>query len=349
MNKMKSLLITAGLVIASQPAAAFNLNIYGVGHVSADSVDDGQDSSIYMTSNSSRLGFKGDHDLDSGLKAIFQFETGVDLTAQGDNDGNGDADSTGQIFTKGRPTFVGLEGGFGKALIGHMPALDQWANDYNLFADQVGDLGNLWEGSGIPGRMDNVLHYATPKLGNLDLAVTYKPEEGVDSTDSTIFKANYKSGKLKIGAAYASIGQGLGLDEHTAVAVTGSYDFGKYGIGGGYQQESDIGGVAGDDRDSFTIGASAKVSAKGTLKILAATSDGEANNTTASLLAVGYDHALDKHTTVYIAYATMSNDDGVNFSVNGKGHGDKVVPALGDDPSALSFGIVYKFDTPLAK
>ncbi|SQH75203.1 protein of unknown function, might related with Porin [Shewanella benthica] len=36
------------------------------------------------------------------------------------------------------------------------------------------------------------------------------------------------------------------------------------------------------------------------------------------------------------------------LSANGKGHGDKVVPAMGDDPSALSFGIIYKFEVILA-
>jgi predicted porin len=349
MSKLKLLVISVSLFIASQQAVALNLNIYGVGHVSADSVDDGQDSSIYVTSNSSRLGFSGDHELDGGLKAIFQYETGLDVTSQGVNDGNGGATSTGQIFTKGRPTFVGLSGDFGKVLIGHMPALDQWVNDYNLFADQVGDLGNLWEASGVPGRFDNVTQYATPDVGGLKVAVTYKPEEGVDDTDDIILKGDYASNKLKVGAAYASIGQGVGSDEHTALAFTGSYTGSAFSIGGGFQQESDIGGVSGDDRDSFSFGASTRLNDKDTIKVQFAISEGEGNDTDATQIAIGYDHALDKHTTVYVTYATMNNDANVAFSVNGKGHGDKVVPANGDDPAALSFGIVYKFDAQLVK
>lgn len=82
---------------------------------------------------------------------IFQYETGVVLTAQGFNDVDGDTNSEGQILTNGLENHVGLRGDFGKILIGYIPAHNQWANDYNLFADQVGDLGNLWEGSGVAG------------------------------------------------------------------------------------------------------------------------------------------------------------------------------------------------------
>ncbi len=346
---MTVIVVFGTFVLANHSAVAFELNLYGVGHLSADNVDDGQDSSIYMTSSSSRLGFVGSHYIDSDLKVFFQYETGVDLTAQGENDGNGGANSTGQIFTKGRPTFVGLSGNFGKFLIGHMPALDQWVNDYNLFADQVGDLGNLWEGSGVPGRVDNVLQYTSPDMNGFNVAVSYVPEEGDDDSDNVFVKGNYTRGPLKLGAAYALVGQGMDKDEHTAAAITVGYDFGRLSIGGGFQSESDIGGVSGADRDSFTIGASIKAGAKGTLKAQFANSDGDADESDATQSAIAYDYALDKNTVLYVAYARMSNDDNVSFSANGKGHGDKVTPVMGEDPSAVSFGIVSKFDVSLAK
>lgn len=336
----------ASILLSTPYIQAFNLNIYGVGHLSVDNVDDGTDSSLYVTSNSSRLGFSGDYELDNNLKAIFQYETGVDLTGQGTNDGNGGATSTGQIFTKGRPSFVGLEGGFGTILTGHTPGLDQWANDYNLFADQVGDLGNLWEGSGVPGRVDNVIQYTTPNINNFNAAVTYTPEEGVDDTAITFFKGNYSGDKLKVGLALADVGTGTGTD-HSAVAFTFGYDFGGFTLGGGYQSETDIGGVSDDDRDSFSVGASVNISENGKFKVQFATSDGEGDETEATMYAIGYDHALNDNTLIYIAYASLENDDNVAFSVNGKGHGDKVVPALGEDPSALSIGLVIKFDAPI--
>lgn len=337
---------------AALPAHAgeTEVNLYGQGHVSADHVDDGEDSSIYFASNSSRLGLKGSHVIDENTSVIFQFETGLDPTAQGTNDGNGGAESEGQIFTKGRPSFVGVKGKFGTALMGHMPALDQWANDYNLFADKVGDLGNLWEGSGLPGRMDNVAYYETPDFSGLNLAVTYSPEEGEEDSSKLIVKGNYSADALKVGVALANIGQGPTADEeHEALAVVVQYDFGQFSVGGGFQSESNIDGVSGNDRDSTYAAAKFKLSEKGSVSVQYAMSSGDIDDSDASQFAVGYDYAVEEHLTVYAAYAMVKNDDNIAFSVNGKGHGDRVQPALGDDPSALSFGIIYSFDGQVFK
>ena len=351
---MKKLTITLVLIlgssaILSQKTMAYNVDIYAVGHLSVDSIDDGIDSSIHTTSSSSRLGLKGSYELSPKFSVFFQYESGIDLTGQGENDGNGGSNSSGQFFTKTRPSFIGLSGNFGKVQIGHMPALDQWANDYNLFADQVGDLGNLWEGSGVPGRMDNTIHYATPDFNGFNAALTLKPEEDQEGSDNLIFKANYTREGLKLGVAFASIGQGDLLDEHTVSAVILSYHFSRFSVGGGFQTEADIGGIPGNDRDSITVGASMKVSDKGTIKAQFAVSDGEFDESEATQIAFGYDYAFDSQTTLYIAYAQMDNDNNVNFSVNGKGHGDKIVPMIGHDPRAISLGIIQKFDFNLLK
>tara|TARA_R110001583_G_scaffold51716_2_gene161239 strand:+ start:1968 stop:3026 length:1059 start_codon:yes stop_codon:yes gene_type:complete len=339
------ILAIAPLITLSHAANANNFMIYGQGHLSADSVNDGELTSQYVTSSSSRLGFNGNYQLTDTFSVIFQYETGVDLTAQGGNDGNGGAESSGQIFTKGRTSFVGLNGEFGKILIGHMPALDQWVNDYNLFADQVGDLGNLWEGSGIPGRLDNVIYYESPNIKGASIALTYVPEEGQENTDNIIFKGNYHISRLKLGVAFGSIGQGdASMRDHTVLALTLSYDFGRFTVGGGFQSESDIRGVSGDERSSYSIGTSAKLSKKSTIKAHLASSRGEGEKSDASQFAIGYDYAIGADTTLYVAYARTSNDSNVNFSANGKGHGDKVEPAFGNDPSAISLGIVAKFD-----
>lgn len=336
---------TLSALLVSPTISANNVTIYGLGHVSADSVGDGQNSSFYVASNSSRLGLNGSYNISKDVDVIFQYETGVDLTAQGGNDGNGGAESSGQIFTKGRPSYVGLKGSYGTILVGHQNGLDQWANDYNLFADQVGDLGNLWEGSGVPGRLDNVIYYESPKIGNGTIAVTYTPEEGQEDTAKLIVKGNYQYSKLKVGAAYANIGQGeLGADDHKAIALTVGYYDDNFSLGGGLQLESDIAGNSGQDRDSYSFGGSLNVGEKGKIKAQFAVSSGDGENYDASQFAVGYDYSLNNKVNLYVAYAKTDNDENVNFSVNGKGHGDKVVPLIGNDPSAFSLGIVAKFD-----
>lgn len=342
-----TILAIAATTLVNHAVYAQDLNVYGLGHVSSDRVDNGQGSSFFLASNSSRLGFSGGYDLTSGLEVFFQYETGLDLTAQGGNDGNGGASSDGQIFTKGRPSFVGIRGKFGQFLVGHTAALDQWANDYNLFADQVGDLGNLWEGSGVPGRVDNAMQFSTADFNGFNLVATYVPEEGANDADHLLLKANYSRGALKFGFAHASIGQGTNADEHFAQAITIGYYFDGFSLGGGYQIESDIAGISGADRDSFSIGGSFDVGPRGRIKVQLATSAADEADSDALLFAIGYDYAFDEHTTLYAAYARMDNDNNVNFSVNGKGHGDKVTPALGDDPNVLSIGIVYQFNVSL--
>ena len=91
------------------------------------------------------------------------------------------------------------------------------------------------------------------------------------------------------------------------------------------------------------------VGTKGKIKAQFANSLGQGDDNDATQFAVGYDYTFDQQTTVYIAYANTQNDDKVNFSVNGKGHGDKVVPLIGDDPHAISLGIIYTFSHSLIK
>ncbi len=94
-------LVMGAAMAASAPARALNVSIYGVGDLSADSINTGTNSSGYIHSNSSRLGFKGSEDIGNGLTALFQYESGVDLTGQGTGDGNGGATSSGQLFNYG--------------------------------------------------------------------------------------------------------------------------------------------------------------------------------------------------------------------------------------------------------
>ena len=346
--------VAAAAALAA-PAWALDLAVYGVGHLSADDIDNGTDSSGYLHSNASRLGFKGDHDLGNGLKVLFQYESGVDLTGRGNGDGNGGCGNTtpttacdGQIFTRARDSFVGLSGGFGSFLAGRLPALNQWLYDYNLFGDRVGDLGNIWGGSGLPGRADHAAYYHTPDLGGFGLGLTYVPNQGTSNTNIGIVKADYGIGGFKISGAYASVGNGSGNPDWKASAITASYSADAFSVGAGGQRETAIGGVSGADRNEYQVGASVKVGGSGTVKLQYARAGDVSgtSNTGANQTAIGYDHAWDKATTFYVAYARTNNDGGAAFSAYDYGHGDQGVPAItaGKSPKALSVGIVYKFD-----
>lgn len=351
-KKMLVAAMAAGAVI-SAPAGALDLSIYGVGHLSADNIDTGANTSGYIHSNSSRLGFKGSHDLGNGLSVLFQYESGVDLTGKGTGDGNGGANSSGQIFTRARDSFVGVKGGFGTALIGRVGGLNQWVYDYNLFGDQVGDLGNLWGGDGLPGRLDHAAQYRTPNFGGFTLGVTYAPNQGTSKSSNAVVKADYVNGGLKLGAGYGKFGNGVGLSDQKAAALTASYDMGAFNVGGGWQRETDIGGISGADRNKYTLGAAVKVGGSGTAKVqyVRAGDLSNTSNTGATQWAAGYDHAWDKNTTLYVAYAKTNNNAGAEYSAYDWGHGDQGVPSIiaGNDPSVISVGVVYKFDADVLK
>ncbi len=211
----------------------------------------------------------------------------------------------------------------------------------------MGDLGNIWGGTGLPGRVTSAVHYRTPDFSGLSGGLSYVPDEDATrSTDIYLVKADYLRDALKLGAAYANLDQVSG-NEWQVYALTGSYDVERFTFGGGWQSESDIGGVAGNDRDSFTVGASMTIGAKGKLKAQYADSDADAAGQDASMWALGYDHAVNKYTTLYAAYAATDNDSAAAFTANDWGKGDTVVPAAGQDPAAFSVGVIVSFDVGL--
>lgn len=337
--------VTFGLL--SLPAHALELDMWGKAHLSADSVTGGTAASQHIASSSSRLGIGGSHELTANTKAVFQLESGVDLTGRGSNDGNGPANGN-QLFTAARDSYVGVEGKAGTVLVGKLGGLNQWLYDYNLFGDQVGDLGNIWGGNGLPGRVSGAVHYKSPTFGNGNSAsVSYVPKGEDAGKAASIARFEHNDAGLKLALSAGSVGTGAATPKHKVTALTASKDFGKFSLGGGYQKETDAGGTAGNDIKSYTVGASAKVSPKGTAKIQFANSKGTGAGTTANQVAIGYDYALNDSISLYAAYAKTKNDTGTNYNVDNWGHGQSHAAGLGNDPAAVSVGLVYNFKTSL--
>jgi predicted porin len=345
-------LLSAG--VSWHVCRAAELNVYGVGHLSFDGIDTGDSSSAYVHSNSSRLGFKGNEDLDYGLSIYVQYESGVDLTVHGTGDGNGGANSAGQVFTRARDSFVGLKSDYGSIQLGRVGGMNQWLYDYNPFADQVGDLGDVWGGDGLPGRIDSALQYISPTFSGLKVAVTYVPDEGGHNQHDEVVKADYALGGLKLGAGYGKFGAGaVGLPSLEAAVATGSYEAGLFNVGGEFQHEKNVGGRSGADRNQVTFGAAVKLGNNATLKAQY-TWSGDLSGlaqTGARMIAAGLDYNLGTNTIVYLAYAHMSNSANNAYSSFDYGHGDHGAPPIvfGQNPAAYSIGLIYKFDVSLMK
>ncbi|EQD31981.1 porin, partial [mine drainage metagenome] len=122
--------------------------------------------------------------------------------------------------------------------------------------------------------------------------MTNVPNQGASNTKDDIAKVDYVIGELKLGGAYGNFGNGgVTLFDSKVTAITASYDFGAFNLGGGWQRETDIGGASNNNRNMYTLGAAAKVGSSGTVKVQYAKAGdlSGTSNTSASQLAVGYD------------------------------------------------------------
>lgn len=339
MNKKLLALAVAG-AMAAPLAAQAEVTIYGVAHVSVDALDNdasgpAERDGLFVSSNSSRIGFKGSEDLGGGLKAIWQIESAVDL-------------SDGITGMGGRNSFVGLAGGFGAVIAGkHDTPFKIIGRKVDLFADQIGDAQNLTSVGGVGWdlRAPNVVAYISPSFNGLQAIVAYVAEDGGEDTDAYSLNLTYSNGPLFLGAAYEQHNEGLtdlvgGDDEEKGFRLAASYEFGAFKVTGLYQNLSDVGGDSGKDADVWGLGAAYSFG-NNVVKAQYYSADSDVDGD-ADMWAIGLDHNFSKSTTAYIAYAQTDNDDDGAYTMEGPGHGPHF-GVVGDKPSGFSIGLIHKF------
>ena len=352
MNKKLIAIAIAGAMAAPFAANAGEATLYGKMHVSVDQFDNdnsnaAEDSGTGLSSNSSRWGIKGAEDLGGGMKAIWQVETGVNLT-----DGNGGGNMAN------RNSFAGLAGGFGTALVGrHDTPYKIVGRKADLFGDTVGDsrtLINTAQGAtGHDLRPNNVIAYATPNMGGFSAMAAYVSDWNGDTTDDNetdAYSINvaYSAGPLWVGFGTQEISMNAaGVEDPSANRLAASYKLGAAKLTALWQETEDNGGTDGADQTTWGIGG-AYTMGNNTLKAQYYVADemDNTNDTGSSKVAVGIDHAMSKQTSVYAMYAAVDNDDAASVNVVTSGHGDAGPaggPELGGDPSAFSVGLVHKF------
>ena len=136
----KKLLLTLSVLTLVLAGAAFagdaNWTFYGVAHASLNSLNDGTDSQLGLTSNTSRFGFRGTAPMNDDFTAFWQFETLLDQV------GNTGSDGT-SIGT--RNTFVGMKHATaGKILFGrHDTPFKVLGRKVEMFPDQLGDFRDM--------------------------------------------------------------------------------------------------------------------------------------------------------------------------------------------------------------
>jgi predicted porin len=196
--------------------------------------------------------------------------------------------------------------------------------------------------------------YISPAVSGFRFALTYVPDEGAHNQHDFVAKADYGTGGLKVGAAYAKFGSGIvGLPGLEMYAATASYTLDLFNVGGAYQHEKNVNGISAADRDQATFGAAVQLGANLTVKTQY-TWSGEvsgAPNSTTRQLAAGLDYKLASSTAIYFAYARTSNSAFAAFSPFDYGHGDQGVPPVLDGKTAAAYtiGLIYKFEVSILK
>jgi predicted porin len=374
MNKNILAIAIAAASVVAAPSVFAKSTVYGQAHMGLgqqSGIANGTDteSAFQVMSHSSRLGIKGSEDLGAGLKAVYQFETGVAFDGENSNSSG----LGGQ-----RNTFAGIGGGFGTVLFGkHDSPIKLVGRKYDLFGDQIGNNRAL-TGSGtigtnnsnavgglVDGRHNNVIAYQSPKMGGFDALLAYVPGAAGDNErdsresqkgDAYSAQLNFKAGAFDAALGYIAIntkgtavtGIGTANNDFNAVRLAAGYSFGAAKIVANYQNDNAIKAFGGSGtRDVFGLGASYKVTAAGTVKAQYSMAGNWGNNasTGANLLAVGYDHAMSKNTTVYANYALMDNQKNGTYSVNpsSSGSGENFNAVMGKDSSAIAVGLIHKF------
>ena len=373
----KLFVVLAAAIALPLPALAdtANASIYGIANVSFDFIRTGTAangtagvSKSNVSSNVSRLGFKGSEGLGDGLSAIWQIEQQVNI------------DNTGGTLAT-RNSFAGLKSdSLGTMLLGrHDTPYKLATRKLDVFADSIADNRALLGGvktnkssmAGFDERQPDIVAYLSPSKNGFSGAAAF-----VNLAEANTTAAATKASVLSMAAMYdaAPFYGSLGYENHkldtarvggkeTAVKLGLGYTADAFTLGVVYEKISDSLGAgavaavgatcaaktAGSDcfghtayylAGQYKFGSNAVKFAYGKAGKL-----GNTANTGANQLSLGYDHGLSKRTVLYALYSRISNQTGINygFSQSSATAGNATINGVGASPSVLSFGVKHTF------
>lgn len=279
------------LLIASLlPAAAFaDVTVYGKANVSVQSADEAGEDQLEVVSNASRIGVKGSEEINSDLKAIYQFEYQTEV-----DDGAGGNPS--QTFTQ-RNIFVGLQGSAGTIIAGKFDTPTKTAQEkVDLFNDYEGDINYVVLGE---TRANNVVQYTTPAAwGPFAVNVAAVAAENAANDDGTSISLTYTTPSLYLAIAGE---QDVTFQEVDIVRLVGRYTIGAFQLGALYEQTSDD---TDEDVNGFVVSAKYNATDKFALKAQYGNSslDDDISDADKDQLSIGFDYSLSKNTTLFGYY-----------------------------------------------
>ena len=346
MNRVLPLLLGAALLPAATQAQVTGAQIYGQLHVSADYLDtDSRGSALNLSSNASRLGFRGKYEVQEQLTVVWQAETTLRVDSQG-----------GDLID--RDTFLGLTGDWGLLRVGKFDTpMKVLRNRTDIFPNQIGDARNITRnrvaapaglGSGQIGwdeRFRNSIHYRTPTVAGLTANAQYSTS--LDSASSNDADAGSWSASVEwrlatFWIAVAHENQTYTDDvlpeyERHATRVAALYDIGDFRFSALYQKAED------PDDAAWGAGVRYRVTEKVALKTQYYHLDADADDSDADLYALGADYQVAPNLTFYANYAVLDNDALSNLRPYSQARTADPASLAGNSPSGFSLGTVFSF------
>ncbi|MDN4503778.1 porin [Alteromonadaceae bacterium BrNp21-10] len=287
MQNQRLLLSAIMLAFVSANATADPLTVYGKGNVTLQSTDDGEGSFSEVKSNNSRLGFKGDYDLEDGLTAFYVFEFGVDLADSSDGDN-----------VKSRNQYIGLKGNAGSIMIGRNDTmLKRSQGKIDQFNDYEADFKNLWAGE---NRMSDSVTYISPSFNGFSVGITYVAEDEKGGEDAQSISVSYGDSNLKKSQFYVALATEMDMKGYDSTRVSAQAKFDDLTVGAViHKQEAVASGVSEDGVLVSAAYAMGKITLKGQYQTLE-------DDSTAS---IGVDYKLGKNTKALAWYTSQDLDN----------------------------------------
>lgn len=341
-----------------------------------------------VSSNASNIYFKGTEDLGNGLSAIWQVQTYFSARGTAGTGGfeSGDGVGAGNTYlglsSKSWGTVLLGKHESPFKLVGRKVDLfgDSLGDNRNIVSNPNGAVvtaGTSPTSLGWDLRPNNVVAYATPNLNGFTGKIAYvtnitttPAQDGSTGTSINAAAVNawsasavYENGPIYAGLGYERHNYSKGAtgdnrNDEKAWRLSGGYNFGAFRVVGLYQRESGLwidSNNADAKRTVWGLGGAYTMGAN-TFKLqyykagdIKNTSYSWANDSGATMWALGVDHKLSKRTSVYAVYARTNNDRYAKYSAFGGGHGDNpgsVTPSASQDskdPSGFGVGIRHSF------
>lgn len=316
--------------------AQSSMTIYGIVDLAMNAVNGEKSNSRYMSSggnSTSRLGFRGQEDLGSGLYVGFDLEAQVDATSGAGGPSNTN-NTPGGVTSGGGLTFnrysvVRFGGDFGELRLGrdytahyrNRVDVDPFGNQGIASSQaQVGSLGGVTN-----TRASNMVNYVTPSsLGGFYAVLNYYFGEPTPDASGTkngygqSFRLGYRAGPW-----LAAVSQGSTRYATTATAgdITSTnmalaYDFGAVRLMGGLYRDR-VSRASPLTGKGFIVAVTAPVGAHEFKLAYSRYGTDAARSPTADKVVVGYVHNLSKRTALFTNIVHVKNSGGASVSLQG--------------------------------